>query len=301
MSRKLQSAIVMLAVCGAAVPVGIVIAQNAGTTPAPAQPNPDTAQPEATKPGEKPNTQPIAQEKHVIRFDGGVEVFIEGNERVEVAAKVLGGQLRPLEYLVVTQAGASHEALFRVDCDGYDLHQGLELIGLPAGKKKLAFRGDPTLPDGAPVDVTVEWGEGKDKKTHPVEDWIFNIRTNKVLERGPWTFTGSVSEFREDVGREIYLADQLGNIMAVWRDPSCVVNNPRASATDDKAFAPTQTEGLIPPPGTEVKLVFRRWKDEDKAGNNTGGKPPEKAALDEEKSTENQPSGNKGGAEPTGK
>ncbi|NUQ33685.1 MAG: hypothetical protein HUU29_01915 [Planctomycetaceae bacterium] len=218
-----------------------------------------TAEPAQPQPEAKPIT--VEQRKDVVRFDNGVTVFLEGDERIEVEAQVLGGQTRLLEFLVVGAGGPVHEALFVAGARARDLHQGLELLGLRCGQKKLRFRGDDQTPDGPAVDIAVQWKD-KDGKAEscPVEDWLYDTIDDAKVARGPWTFTGSLSEFRDDLGREIYAADTRDSIVGLWRDPSCVIDNPREHGAIPDVYIPNPEAGLLPPPQTVVTLVFRAHK-----------------------------------------
>lgn len=213
------------------------------------------------KPSDDTQSQPATDETHIVRFDNGIAVYLDtDDDRVEVEAKVISGQSRPLEFLVVTPSGADHEALLFMHGRATDLKHGLELLGLREGARKLRFRGDPDQPDGAPIDIQVRWkGTGGRTQTAPIGDWVLNAQTGKPMERSHWVFTGSITF--PDTGRvaEALQAEAVGNVIAIWRDPSCVIDNPRESATDDRNWFPNAAAG-IPPAMTPVTLVIRPFK-----------------------------------------
>jgi hypothetical protein len=227
--------------------------------------------------------QPKPDESKIVRFDNGVACYLDtDDDRVEVEAKVISGQSRPLEFLVVTPSGADHEALLLMHGRAWDLKQGLELLGLREGKRKLRYRGDPDQPDGAPVDIEVHWKAADGKlRVSPIGDWVWNIKTGKPMEKSHWVFTGSLTF--PDTGRiaEPLQADAVGNVIAIWRDPSCVIDNPRPSATDDQNWYPNAYAN-IPSAGTPVTLVFRPTTlpvpadgqtEDDKRPQGDGAKP----------------------------
>ena len=220
----------------------------------------DSDESKTDKPTPKPTT--VEQDKNIVRFDNGVTVYLEKDERVEAEAEMLGGQSRLLEFLAVTSSGPVHEALLRIYGKAYDIHQGLELLGLKCGTKKLEFRGDPADPDGPKVDVSVKFKDKDGKKQEtPIHEWLYNVETKKPMEAGPWIFTGSISEFREELNRDIYLADQMSTVIALWHDPSCLLDNPREGGARADVYAPNQQAGAMPAPRSVVQLVFRPHKE----------------------------------------
>lgn len=203
---------------------------------------------------------PEEMQDKVVEFDGELRVFIGvEDERVEFNAELLGGQSRPLEYLIVTYAGKTHEALLRIDCSAYDLKQAMELLLFKEGEKKLSHRGDSSMPDGELIDIHVVWRDPKGSvKVNRIEDWVSNRMTRKDMVRGPWVFTGSLERVDEQLGRTVFLADEVGNVAAIWRDPHCVIDNPRDSATDDMAYIVKADPTIMPPAFSTVRVVVRR-------------------------------------------
>lgn len=254
--------------------IGMVLAQEPASPKAPDAPpapptNKETPASGVSEKGAEPGVQPIKrdpvpvkvkQDTGVVRFDDGVTVFLDDKDpRVEVDGELLGGQSRPLEFLIVTSAGACHEALIRMFGKAYDLRQGLELLGLKEGLPKLAGRGDPNQPIGPKVDIALRWkNETGKEQTCPIEDWVFDTRQNKPMERGPWIFSGSVTQFREDLNRETFLADLLGNVVATWHDPTCVIDNPRVGGVDPMTYRVHVENELLPAEQSPVTLVIRK-------------------------------------------
>jgi len=216
----------------------------------------DEVSPSATKPAPAK-----AIDANTIRFDNGITCIVDTeDDRIEVEGSVISGQSRPLEYLVVTAAGAEHEALINMNGRPSDLKQALELLGMREGKRKLRFRGDPTMPEGSAVSIEVRWKtpEGVEKSL-PIEDWVFNAHTGKPMERSHWVFTGSATLPVVGSRGGALAADGMGNVVAIWRDPSCVIDNPRESATDDRNWFPNGKAG-IPYAGTPLTMIIRPVK-----------------------------------------
>jgi len=238
-------------------------------TPAPStesetkKPNPDGSAPSIVppvdvRPVEPPTpSRPLAPGDRIEFEDGIVAVVDSEDERVEVDAVVISGQSRPLEYLVVTAAGKDHEALLSIAGRPSDLKQALELIKLREGTRKQLERGDPRTPEGAPVSIDVMWTDAEGiGRVAPLDSWVWNVELDRVMEPYHWVFGGSIELARAGAPDGVLAADGYGNVVAIWRDPACVIDNPRPSAIDDKNWVPNP-RAKIPHAGSRVTLVFR--------------------------------------------
>ncbi|RYD83503.1 MAG: hypothetical protein EOP84_07790 [Verrucomicrobiaceae bacterium] len=97
--------------------------------------------------------------------------------------------------------------------------------------------------------ITAKWQkEGADKEM-PVEDLIFNSKTKKAAERGPWLYTGSM--FGAD-GK--FLAQQEQAFAAMLTYPVALINNPR-KADEDSLWE--VNEKVTPPVETPVQISIR--------------------------------------------
>lgn len=214
----------------------------------------------ATEVAEKDGTSSALPPENIVRFDGGlIAVVGTDNDHIEVPALVLGAGGQPLEFLVVTQAGAVHEALLRVECKAIDIKHAMELLLMREGQRKPRYRGDATVPDGELVDIDVMWKDaGGTLRLNRIEDWIYNRVEKDNMTPGPWVFTGSQSIWDESLRRERFLADEAGNVIAIWRDPTCLIDNPRDSATDDMAYIARSENGVMPAMNSRVRMIIRK-------------------------------------------
>ena len=64
----------------------------------------------------------------------------------------------------------------------------------------------------------------------PIEELLFDQRTNKPLPEGPWVYTGST--FIDDGNGRRYMADLDGVLIGFVHSPSPVIENPRSGAVD---------------------------------------------------------------------
>lgn len=172
---------------------------------------------------------------------------------------MIGG---PIEYLLVTTEGATHESLLNTEVQPSDLHFSMLLLGA-----KGAGITTPAESDGAPsqidnkflasapkltgdsIQISVKWKADKEEKTAPVEDWIKNLTTEKTATRGPWLYTGSM--FRSGH----FLAQTEGAFASMVTYPAALINNPRAGNDNDQTWA-VNTD-VVPLADTPVEIVIK--------------------------------------------
>lgn len=163
-----------------------------------------------------------------------------------------------LEYLLVTPRGSTHESLLVSDVAPNDVHFAMILLGAKGGgettdaappqidgkylKTAPKLKGDTVL-------ISVKWNDGTAEKTVPVEDWLFNETTKKQIERGPWTYNGSM--FAN--GR--FLAQAEGSFVALVTNPGALLNNPRKGNDNDQMWG--VNEKAVPPANTPVEIIFK--------------------------------------------
>lgn len=224
------------------------------------------AKPPEPEPKDLP-TLPVAPavpqgEADYISFEGGLRVYPAAG-RVEMQAVLLGSQTRALEFLVVAPGGATHEALFTAGAKGEYLKRGLEMIGLREAETKRGGRGYSELPLGDKVDIRVRFMHAGTKKVAevPVEDWLLDISSGKQPERGGWAYTGSFEQYDASLNRSRVEADMKSNIVALWRDASCVIDNARRSGATPDVYSPNPDAPGIPRAQSEVTLVFTAYKE----------------------------------------
>jgi hypothetical protein len=146
-----------------------------------------------------------------------------------------------LEFIAVEKAGRDYESLFTLDCRPSALKFALLLIGCETND---------------PVRIEVEWAG----KRIPVEQLLLDRHTKKSPPALPWIFTGSY--FTKSVldGREVFMADEEQAFVALWWQPSALINlrqdfgNPYHSEAQGFEANPK----ALPPKDTPVKLIFRK-------------------------------------------
>ena len=173
-----------------------------------------------------------------LTIHGGADKFIEATGKVALTDGIL-------EFIAVEPEGRDYESLLTLDCKPSELKFALLLIGCEAGET-----------NGSPLALEVEW-QGK---RMPVERLLLDRRTKKSPSKLPWRFTGSYFAKDPISGREVFQADQEAAFIALWSQPSILINlvgdfgNPYRG--NDQGFEVLQS--AVPPKGTPVKLIFRR-------------------------------------------
>jgi hypothetical protein len=216
----------------------------AGDTP-PAGTGEDAEQPD----------DPIKQTgEHTYVLDG-IELNTETKTiRFEAVVNQTGQDL-PLEVLVCTEMGKTHEALFRTKISPKYLNVAFKLIGCHGGKPRAGV-GDPAIPVGSPTEIVVKWTdkEGKERTVEP-ERWIWNRKTQAAMADTTWTYTGSMFHMNR------FMAEATGTIANLFVDPSTLIEPPIDEIDDDEAFG--VYEKVVPPEGTAVEFIITALPEKD--------------------------------------
>jgi len=181
-----------------------------------------------------------------------------------------------LEYLAVVKGGKEYESVLALKCQPRGLHAALLLIGAVPGDLDPRFAEDAALPDtvtpkgraGSRVNIRVRWKQGDLSKEVPATSFLLNRKTNQPPPPMPWVFTGSYFIKDPDTGKEVYMADLDGSLVASFYDPTALLNLPAAAGNpyrgDRLGFA--LNPDTVPPVDTKVEVIFELAKaGEDEA------------------------------------
>lgn len=231
--------------------------------PANTEPKPEPEpQPEPSKP---PQTLDEQRKSEYVSFVGGVRAWPK-ERRVEIDCFLLSEQTRPLEFLLVGPGGATHESLLITSAKGEHMKRALELIQLKEGEEKRYGRGYLDAPIGDRVKVSIRFKHEQTGKetTVLIEDWLSDITRNDRPERVGFIFTGSYEQFRPEMNRSLFEADLKGNLIALWRDASCVLDNDRKNGINPDVYSPYPDADGIPRSNRmtspEVTLILQPWE-----------------------------------------
>lgn len=149
----------------------------------------------------------------------------------------------PMEYAVVGEAGKLHESVLRTGCDPIDIHLAMLLLGVAPPRKGV-------FPSGQPIEVRLSWEAGGRERQGRMEDWIVVGEARLPMSKGPWIYNGSLRR------NGVFMAGRNHSVLALYRDPEALANNPREGSDNDDIWLPRTT--AIPPEGTPVRVTFRR-------------------------------------------
>ena len=147
-----------------------------------------------------------------------------------------------LEVLIALPHGRVHESLLVSEADPLELQLALLLFGAENGSRE----GGERIPQGTILNIDVK---PKDGGRVPVENWLFNKRTSKGMDRFGWVFIGS--SFTHDMH---CLAKEEGNIVNVWSFGNTVLDNPASTGDEDDFIV--VNPGTVPKRGTPVTIYL---------------------------------------------
>ncbi len=181
----------------------------------------------------------------------------------------------PIEYVVVTEGGNTHEAMILIRATPSNLNAALLAIGLEAGNTVIYRKKNPPPPQeevdagmtspyevippkGTVMKIYVTYEGWEENKHRLLEDLILNLRTRETLERVGWVYVGS--RFAKVLlGRERvlqYMADMERNIVALYLTGygNTIFDVNTLEGVDDSVF--DVNPETAPPMGAPVTLTF---------------------------------------------
>lgn len=259
----------------------------------------------------RPEAYVRALESHGILFDGEAGSFLVRGATIH-DERSLG---YPIEYLVVTEQGRTHEAVVLVKAQPSMVAACVEALGLSPGSPTRFELKDPppsdeelaaglvspwdmTTAGGPLVSITVSWLDDRGRPhDRSLESLLVQWRARatevaddedppamealKLQERG-WIFTGSTrGRFRQ--GKQFvdwYRADVEGDVVAIYIDGREVCPFERNSLDGLQDSLYTLDAEVIPPAGTPVSLTFRSLGRSVTAGEHDLDEQPEALTSD---------------------
>lgn len=224
---------------------------------------PPPPDPHRPPPPQPPPASATAAMTNMMLRPVGPGVFEIGRVRLDKSARtvsfpaVVNARQGPMEYLIVTPYGSTHESVLRTDAEPYHIHIAVLLLGAQGETNTLenpppASRVvDPwTQPiHGESVRVEVTWEQEGQSRRCPAEDWVYNLQSQAPMSRGSWIYNGSL------VHRGIFRAQLDGIIASLIASPSALVNNPRVGSDNDDIW--TVNTNALPSIGTAVTAIIR--------------------------------------------
>jgi hypothetical protein len=149
----------------------------------------------------------------------------------------------------------AHETIVTFECKPSEVHKALESLGMKPGKP---VRGNGVTPSGAELQLLLEVPSANGRpRLIPVEKLMIDTRTGKTMPPLVWRFTGSVMR-QPDPEKEdrVYGADLGGTLISLLPVTDETVCQAHLSMEDGELVKLETRKDLLPPEGTEVKLVI---------------------------------------------
>ena len=161
----------------------------------------------------------------------------------------------PMEYLVVTGKGKTHESLLVTTAEPFHLQVAMLLLNCKGSDGHLIPEDDTKPVPGEPVAIELHWKIDKETKKSPIEKF-FQRADGRKLEKKPFIFNGS------RVFDGTFLAHRDGSIVSLITDNAAQFNNSHKGRDNDDLWRP-QPKGL-PPLDSNGTLVIQVLTTEKK-------------------------------------
>lgn len=181
----------------------------------------------------------------------------------------------PIEYLVVTEVGFTHEALAMIRATPSKLNAAFLALGLTPGSTVQYVKKDPAPPEedlisgkarefdvippkGTVVDLAVRWEDEHGVHLRPIEDLVSYVTNGESLPRRGFIYVGS--RFRKVVigveREQRFIADTQGNVVSLYLSGfgHCLFD--MNSAEGAEGYLYDVNVETCPPRGTKVTFVF---------------------------------------------
>lgn len=182
-------------------------------------------------------------------FQMGNVVFDTNKKEITIPGEInIASEDTIIEFLGCGTLGKTHESILILDVEPIYVYIALGLLDLEPGRN-LTVEGDPHVPKGSQVQIWIEWEQEDKVVSRTARELVWNTLAGHPMQKTHWIFTG---------GRLVnnQLTSQLyHNLIAVYRDPDALINNPLPGGTDDRTYR-VNTD-VVPPKGTKVKVIIR--------------------------------------------
>lgn len=167
----------------------------------------------------------------------------------------------PLEYMLVTETGKTHESVLTTSVSPTAIQVALLLANyqaategilakVPEEQRPKSWKDEaPAKPGANRLKLTCEWKVGEKTETAPLSTWFQNIETRKPpADLDSWVFNGSTMDERG------FVAQQDGSIIALWIDRDALINSSAEGNWRDDLWISLPAN--IPTEGTPVTLII---------------------------------------------
>ncbi len=213
--------------------------------------------------------QPIVKKVGETTYRVGLIEFDAKTREVSIPVVVNQREGGPIEYVLVSEVGKTHEAILTTKARPMDLQIALKLLKYKAGEGDVfdkmlpaedrKIKGDKSAERGDPVDFLIKWQAEGQEKSSSINQWLIDGATikndkevGKTMPDHPWNYTGSV------VSEGKFYAEIEGSIIGVYLDPVALFNTTVPGAEIDERWGANHT--IIPEIGTKATLIIQPVK-----------------------------------------
>lgn len=160
-----------------------------------------------------------------------------------------------IEYVLTSEKGKTHEALFTTSASPMDLHLGCLLLGMKGAPLLGDVGSGMPLKSAESVKVSVTWETNGPPTVRPLSSLMRLAKGSpadpgKSLPEGPWHYTGS-----RFLASGQFAAEAEGSLISLIRDGSALLNNPGPTRDNDELHLPNPD--TLPPKGTPVDIILQ--------------------------------------------
>lgn len=169
------------------------------------------------------------------------------------------GNIYPLEVIACypyPKGQKSHETLVTIDFKPSEVHKALESLDLKAGAPIMGEAKEKV--QGPEVNLYLEVpGPGDKPRRVPIEKTMLDPKTNKLMPKVKWIFTGSAMTKPDPTKDETaYGADQTGTLISIFPVTNETVFQTNLTMKEEKFLKLETNPDVVPKVGTAVKLII---------------------------------------------
>jgi len=261
-ARRFHAAIIFPAIAAVVILCHALRAQqtNIATNP------PDETDPFARAMLPPDPNSPVVKSNMPIReigpglFEMG-DVLIDKSRRTVSFPARLNLNQGPMEYLLVTSSGKTHESVLKTDTEPFRIH--LAMILLDAGiATNFAGTNGPEVHSGgfvshpsrerlpgAPVSVEFQWTDNGKEVRKRAQDLLYKSDEKSVMTNEDWVYTGS------RIAEGLFLAEIDGSIISLVTDAEALINNEGRGHDNDNIWLPNTNS--LPPTNLPVTVTIK--------------------------------------------
>jgi hypothetical protein len=182
----------------------------------------------------------------------GTAIVVDVTKKeVTVRGRMLKDQT--LEFLAIARnGGKSYESAIELQTNATSFNLALIMIGLDKSNAVVP-KGhfDPNKAQGDPLEIWVEWEDGKETRRVRPEELLYDSKTKANPKFGTWVYTGSTV-----LSNGKFQAETDGVLIGFVHDPSSIIENSTGAGLN--AYGTIKLNpNLKIEPNTAVKLIIK--------------------------------------------